>query len=133
MPAFGQSSLDRLKQAHPDLQRLLLEAVKYVDFSVICTYRGREDQEEAVASGASTKHFPASKHNRLPAVAVDLCPYRNGLQWKDREAFYFLGGYMKSLAIIMGIKIRWGGDWDGDNDFHDQHLIDLPHIELVEM
>ena len=131
MPVFGKVSTERLVQAHPDLQRLLNEAIKHIDFSVVCTYRGREDQEAACASGASTKHWPDSKHNSLPAIAADLCPYRGGLQWKDREAFYFLGGFLKGLASGMGIKIRWGGDWDGDNDFHDQNLYDLPHIELV--
>ena len=132
MPQFGKASLDRLSQAHPDLQRLCNEAIKHFDFSVVCSYRGREDQEKAFADGATTKHFPDSKHNCMPSLAVDLCPYRNGMQWTDREAFYLMGGYLKGLAIIMGIKIRWGGDWDGDNDLHDQRLYDLPHIEVVK-
>lgn len=131
MPSFGKSSLDRLSQAHPDLQRLCHAAIEIIDFAVVCSYRGQAEQEKAVADGASTKHFPTSKHNRLPSLAVDLCPYRGGMQWRDNEAFYYMAGIIKGLAASMDIAIRWGGDWDSDGDLHDQQLYDLPHIEVI--
>jgi peptidoglycan L-alanyl-D-glutamate endopeptidase CwlK len=28
--------------------------------------------------------------------------------------------------------IRWGGDWDGDQDFRDQTFDDLAHFELIK-
>jgi len=130
MARFGKASQERLMQAHPDLQRLLSEAIGHVDFSIVCSYRGREEQGKAVAQGKSKTPWPTSKHNHLPSLAVDLCPYRNGMKWNDREAFYYLGGILKGLSIAMGIPIRWGGDWDGDNDLHDQRFTDLPHFEI---
>jgi peptidoglycan L-alanyl-D-glutamate endopeptidase CwlK len=35
------------------------------------------------------------------------------------------------IAAKMGIKIRWGGDWDRDEELHDQTFFDLPHFELI--
>lgn len=132
MPKFGPKSLARRLELHPNLRGILDEAIQIIDFTIVCGFRGREAQEQAVKDGASTKHFPDSKHNRTPSLAADLCPYRNGLQWKDREAFYLLGGVLKTVAFKQGIKIRLGMDWDMDNDLHDNTLTDLPHIELAE-
>jgi peptidoglycan L-alanyl-D-glutamate endopeptidase CwlK len=36
------------------------------------------------------------------------------------------------VANTLGIKIRWGGDWNGDLQFRDEKFKDLPHFELVE-
>jgi hypothetical protein len=38
---------------------------------------------------------------------------------------------MRCAARVEGVKVRWGGDWDGDNDFHDNKPEDLPHIEAA--
>ena len=130
MPTFGTASKRRLAELHPDLQRVLLAAIQIMDFSVVCGYRGQADQEKAVREGKSTKHFPDSKHNTTPSRAADLCPYRGGLRWEDREAFYFLGGIILATARQLGIKVRLGLDWDGDGDLHDQTFHDLPHVEL---
>jgi hypothetical protein len=35
------------------------------------------------------------------------------------------------MASSMGIKIRWGGDWNGDWKVKDNHFDDLPHFELI--
>lgn len=45
--------------------------------------------------------------------------------------FYFMAGLVMRTADILNIKIRWGGDWDGDQDFMDQTFNDLAHFELV--
>jgi peptidoglycan LD-endopeptidase CwlK len=45
--------------------------------------------------------------------------------------FYFLAGLIKERADQLNIKVRWGGDWDNDNDFFDQTFYDLVHWELV--
>lgn len=45
--------------------------------------------------------------------------------------FYYMAGLAQKQADILGIKIRWGGDWDSDKDFFDQTFYDLVHIELV--
>ena len=32
----------------------------------------------------------------------------------------------------MGLKIRWGGDWDMDTQVKDNNFDDLPHFEIKE-
>jgi peptidoglycan L-alanyl-D-glutamate endopeptidase CwlK len=32
----------------------------------------------------------------------------------------------------MGIKIRWGGDWDSDGDINDNRFDDLVHVEIKD-
>ena len=44
--------------------------------------------------------------------------------------FYNFAGTVQGVAKMLNIKIRWGGDWDSDNDLKDQTLYDLPHFEL---
>ena len=129
MPSFSTRSKSNLNQAQPDLQRLFNEVIKHYDCTVICGHRSQEDQDKAVAEGKSKVRYPYSKHNSLPARAVDVVPYP--IDWDDREGFYAFGGFVKGVASQKGIKIRWGGDWDSDNDLHDQKFIDLPHFELA--
>jgi peptidoglycan L-alanyl-D-glutamate endopeptidase CwlK len=131
MPAFGKESLKNRGQLHPKLQALLDETIRIMDFTIVCGWRGQRDQDAAYKSGASTKKWPNSKHNKIPSEAADLCPYRKGLRWEDKEAFYLLSGILKTLAFKMGIKIRVGSDWDMDNDLHDQEFNDLPHVEVI--
>lgn len=126
---FGTKSLHELQTAHPDLQRLFIEVVKYYDCSVLVGYRGQAEQDEAFQTGCSKLKFPTSKHNKLPSLAVDVAPYP--INWDDKERFYHFGGFVKGLAISMGIMIRWGGDWDGNNNLRDQRFFDLPHFELI--
>ena len=133
MPFFGDKSKERLSQVHPDLQRLLNEVIKTYDCVILCGYRGKEEQEAALRDGKSRVHFPDSKHNHLPSLAVDVAPYP--VDWSDTKdsmkRWYHFVGYVKATAERMGIPIRCGADWDGDFDFKDQNFNDLPHFELV--
>lgn len=131
MPSFGIASKANLSSCHPDLQRLLNEAIKHVDFSVTCGHRGKADQDAAVIAGNSTVNWPNSKHNSLPSLAADIAPYHNGIKWDDVEGFTLLSGIIKGIAIMMGIKIRLGSDWDGDLEVKEHTFKDRPHIELV--
>ena len=56
---FGKTSSINLRQIHPDLQEILNEAIKYIDFSIICGHRNKADQDAAWHSGRSKKKFPA--------------------------------------------------------------------------
>jgi len=106
-----------------------------VDCTILCSYRGQEEQEQAVKDHASTKHWPDSKHNHLPSLAVDVVPYfpsRPHIRWGDKESSYLFVGFVKGIAKGMGIELRTGADWDGDFDTKDQGLIDLPHFEIKE-
>ncbi len=130
MPSFSKISAQRLSTCDPRLQALLREAIKHVDFSVLCGHRGVEEQEEAYRTGKSKARWPNSKHNTLPSVAVDVAPYP--VDWQDTARFARLAGYLERIAHEQGIAIRWGGDWDRDGRTNDERFIDMPHIELVD-
>jgi hypothetical protein len=126
---FGKTSKERLETCHPLLQEILNEAIKYVDFSVLCGERGEAEQEAAVESGASKLNYPDSKHNSSPSLAVDVAPYP--IDWDDIKRFAFLQGILIGIAMQKGIKVRSGVDWDSDGDITDHKFMDWPHLELV--
>jgi peptidoglycan L-alanyl-D-glutamate endopeptidase CwlK len=130
MASFGVRSKTRLQEAHPDLQRLFERVVQNFDCAVIEGHRDEEKQNALFNSGQSKVQWPNSKHNSTPSMAVDVCPYP--CDWDDAQEFYFFSGYVLGIAKEMGIKIRWGGDWDQDLDINDQNFNDLVHFELVE-
>lgn len=129
MPEFGPRSERALETAHPDLQRLFCEVIKHYDCSVLEGHRGQVAQEEAVQKGLSKTHWPDSKHNKVPSLAVDVAPWP--IDWNDTQRFYHFAGFVKGIAAMMNIPIRQGCDWDGDSDLKDQTFMDLPHVELL--
>lgn len=119
---------------HPDLQRVLTEAIKYFDFSILEGFRDEEAQNRAYAKGLSKVRWPLGKHNSNPSHAVDIAPYP--IDWSDErkatERFVLLAGVILCLAAQMNITIRWGGDWNRNNDTRDEKgFRDYPHFELV--
>ena len=129
MPAFGERSRSRLEQVHPLMRQLMERVVEVIDITVLTGHRTRDDQTEAYNTGKSKLQWPDSKHNQLPSSAVDIAPYPIPTGWKP-QTFYYVAGVVKAEAHHMGLKIRWGGDWDGDDDLHDQTFNDLVHFEL---
>jgi peptidoglycan L-alanyl-D-glutamate endopeptidase CwlK len=129
MPRLSNLSEQRLATCDERLQRLLREAIQHVDFTVLCGYRDRDEQDDAFRRGASTKRWPMSKHNRVPSVAVDVAPYP--VDWKDTARFARLAGYIERIAHEQGVSIRWGGDFDGDGRTSGERFIDMPHLEIV--
>ena len=86
----------------------------------------------------SKVQWPNSKHNLTPSLAIDATPYpipKNWGEdhWKDKARFYEFAAVIRYEAKRLGVKIRWGGDWDGDYDYRDQVFDDLVHFELVEV
>jgi peptidoglycan LD-endopeptidase CwlK len=128
MPSFGRASQFQLDSCHSDLQKVLKEAIKYVDFSVVCGFRNQADQDKAFAAGNSKLKWPHGEHNHLPSRAVDIAPYP--INWNDAEAFTLLSGVIYGIACMMGIKLRLGADWDGDFNTLEHKFKDRPHIEL---
>lgn len=125
--SFNQASRAKLAFAHPELQNLFLEAIQHVDCSILCSYRSNELQDEYYRTGFSKKKGGESKHNRKPSDAVDVIPYP--VDWRDRERFCYFAGIVMGIALKMGIKIRWGGDWDQDNKTQDETFSDMAHFE----
>lgn len=132
---FGTRSLACLATTHPALVKLMTRALELSaqDFTIICGYRNKADQEAAVARGASKVHYPNSAHNQTDAngkersCAVDILPYPF-TNWEDpemRKGWYRVHDAVAKASKELGIPYRWGGgvpdkafDWD------------LPHFEL---
>ena len=130
MNKFSDASKKRLATCHPDLQKVFNKVIENYDCTVTCGHRGKEEQDEAVRTGASKLAWPNSKHNSLPSKAIDVVPFP--IDWTDTSRFYHFAGFVLAVAQSMGVKLRWGGDWNGDLKFRDEKFKDLPHFELVE-
>jgi len=129
MPRFGNRSTRELNTLHDDLKEVLNEAIKYFDFSVIEGYRDEDKQFKMVQEGHSKLAFPKSKHNRVPSLAVDIAPYP--IDWEDTNRFSFFAGFIMGIAKQKGIELRWGGNWDRDEQMKENKFNDLPHLELL--
>jgi peptidoglycan LD-endopeptidase CwlK len=130
MPSFGKKSMERLKTCDQRLQDLFNEVIKNYDCSVLQGTRTKEEQDEFFRTGKSKVQWPNSKHNSSPSKGIDVSPYP--IDWDNTKRFYHFAGYVQGIADQMGIKLRWGGDWDNDFDLDDQSFMDLVHFELVD-
>jgi len=129
---YGPTSKRRLAECHIDIQVVFNRVILYRDCSVLVGHREQEAQQHAFDTGKSTLVWPESKHNKMPSDGVDVAPWFDvapHIRWNDRDSFYHFGGFVLGVAAELGIRLRWGGDWDGDQDLHDQKLMDLVHFE----
>ena len=134
MPKFSKRSRGRLDTCHPRLITLFDQVIKSYDCTILEGYRGKQAQDEMLRSGRSKLNYPKSKHNSSPSLAVDVVPYP--INWQNTERMRHFAGFVFGVASVMGIRLRWGGDWDGDvmttdNGLRDQSFMDLPHFELI--
>ena len=121
MPSLGKRSKKNRDECHVELQGVLDEAINHFDFSIICGFRGREEQERAFAEGNSKAQWGQSKHNVSPSMAFDVIPYPLGFE-ADDEDFYKMATYILGAASKRGVHLKWGG--------HFKSLKDLAHFEL---
>lgn len=135
MPKFGEQSLNRLSTCHQDLQLVMHEAIKEIDFTILHGYRSPEEQFEIykqgrrLVNGKWTKvgttfteldgKIKKSKHNYSPSLAVDIAPYP--IDWNDYERFRQLAKVVMRCSEDLGIKLKWGGNFTWK---------DLPHFQL---
>lgn len=131
MPSFGKISQERLATCHPDLQRICNEVIKIYDFTILEGERTLEQQQAYFKAGKSKLDGinKKSKHQNKPSLAVDIAPFP--VDWNDIKRFYFLAGLFIAKADELGIKVRWGGSWNGSFDFKQNKFNDLPHFELI--
>lgn len=138
MPHYSLESRRKLATCHEDLQRVFNEVIQHVDCTISEGYRSVERQTFLYSQGRTrpgkiiTNIDGVNKkgeHNYYPSHAVDATPWP--IDYADIEKQYYFGGYVMATADQLGILIRWGGDWDGDEEFEDQKLIDLPHFEVI--
>lgn len=128
MYSYSTRSRTKLANAHPQLQRVFNEVIKYTDITILETTRNKFKQTEAYKKGTSKVKYGDSAHNYMPAVAIDVAPYP--IDWNNEKRFIELSTIVRREAKRLMIPIRWGGDWDRDGDMTDQSFHDLPHYEL---
>lgn len=135
MPTFSSISRARLMECNYRIQKLFSEVVKEYDCTILEGHRSEARQRKLLEAGATTTMN--SKHLEYPSEAIDVSPYPIPDEWGEnnqleKAKFYHFAGYVQAKADELGVKIRWGGDWDGDKDFDDQTFFDLVHFELEE-
>mgnify|MGYP003674869344 FL=1 len=123
MAKFGRSSKERLSTCDEKLQKVFNEVIKYVDCSILEGHR-----DELFDEGKTKVKYPNGRHNHKPSRAVDVAPYP--IDWADRERFHLFAGFVLGIARSMGIKLRWGGDWNMNFEVDDNQFDDFPHFEL---
>ncbi|MCX5778750.1 MAG: M15 family metallopeptidase [Elusimicrobia bacterium] len=125
MPSFSKKSLEILNTCNEDLQKVLKEAIKVTDFTVLCGHRGEKEQNQAFENGTSKLKYPGSRRNKIPSEAADCAPWPVSWDPKDECRFYFMAGIILAAAKYLGKQVVWGGSWQGFKD--------LPHFELKKM
>jgi peptidoglycan L-alanyl-D-glutamate endopeptidase CwlK len=126
---FSQRSLNNLKNVDERLVKICNELIKRIDFTVIEGHRSLERQKELFDKGFSKIDgiSKKGKHNYSPSLAIDIIPYKKGLNPFDgtkesEKMFNDLAVEFKKVAKELNIKIVWGGDWVSFRD--------LPHFQL---
>jgi len=134
MAEFSSERSQRVRGELTDgLVAVVDKAIVHVDFSLICGLRTLEGQQHEFA----LKHthldgiIHKSKHQTVPkARAFDFVPYPlPDNDWMNRPLFTHYAGFFIGIAWEKGIELTWGGDWDNDFRWRDQHFHDFPHIE----
>ena len=118
--ALGQRSKDRLTGVHPDLVKIIEEAIKEspLDFSITEGLRTKERQKALFDAGKS--QTMNSRH--ITGKAVDIAVIKDGEVTWDFKHYQTVADHIKKIAKDMKIDLVWGGDW--------QSFKDGPHFEL---
>lgn len=138
--ALGSKSLAKLEGVHPDLVKVVKRAIQISDqdFMVLEGVRTPARQKELYAQGR-TKPGPkvtwtlTSNHFKQAdgfGHAVDLVPYP--VDWNTASKFTAIAKAMLVAADDLGVKLRWGGNWDGDDRPGEKGESDGPHFELAK-
>lgn len=129
MPDLGRDSERQLITCDPRIQQVFREVIKHFDCKIIEGHRGQVLQHKAFMEGKSELDWPRGKHNSIPSLAVDVMPYP--IHWKELDRMNYFAGFVMATALTLGIKMRWGKDWDGDTDLAEHKFQDGPHYELI--
>lgn len=140
---LGKRSLDNLKGVHPDLVKVMKEAITNspVDFTITTGLRTTTEQKAIFAQGRTKPGKIVTKADGVKNLsnhqdeadgkrdglgsAVDLYPFFEGsvqVNHKDTiKNLKLIATHIKATAKELGIPIEWGGDWK---------FIDYPHFQL---
>jgi len=137
---FNQRSIDNLKGVHPDLVKVLTEAIKTspCDFVITDGVRTTAEQQELYAKGRTKPGSIVTYRDGIKSksehqvredgfgYAVDLYPFFDGklqLSHKDTPKMQrLIANHIKSVGHELGIEIIAGIDF--------KKPFDPPHFEL---
>lgn len=146
MAVFSKRSLDNLKGVHPNLVKIMEEAIKDspVDFTITEGVRSAEKQQEYYSWGRTKRNPNTGNMTKVTYAdgvirksnhqvkadgyghAVDLYPFFEGkVQVNHKDTLLklnLIAGHIKATAKRLGINIVWGGDW--------KKPFDPPHFQL---
>ena len=136
MYKFGRESKKNMDGVDLDLVLVMRHALRYgiMDFSVVEGIRGRAEQNRYYDLKKSRVRWPHGKHNVTLVdpigKALDCVPYVKGRpSWNHYHCSVLAGGILLSAGIL-GVPLRWGGNWDMDGEpITDQDFQDLVHYE----
>ena len=141
MPEYGPESEKQLATCHQILQQVFRRVIADFDCSITQGHRGEAEQNAVLAAGMSTLPWPKGNHNAVPSMALDAHPYpwrvgedvdaQGALLPQGRERFLLFAGYVLGAARGMGIRMRWGGDWNRNWSTFDEKFKDWFHFELL--
>ena len=120
---WSNTSLAKLKTCDERLQAMadMMLSRSEFDLTITCGHRGKKEQQDAFDKGTSKAKFGQSKHNNLPSLAIDICPYP--INWDDKdERWRKMALNAMWCAGRLGFEIVWGGDF--------KSIKDMPHFEL---
>lgn len=128
---YSEVSKERLDTCDPRLRVLFAKVLADgFDHSILEGHRNKVRQNSLFAEGKTQVQFPDSLHNTFPSKAVDAQCYP--IDWGDRERQTYFAGQVMATAQLLGIPLRWGGDWDRDTEVKDNSFDDLCHFEIVD-
>ena len=132
MRKWGSRSLAVREQLTSNLQWVMDTLLEEVgDISLVCGHRNEQEQNALYPKYSKVK-WPNGKHNSMPSRAVDFQPYPYPAK---KEVLWASLAYYAGRAIEIGqrrdIKLRWGGDWNGNGDMTDTEFYDLFHLEEI--
>lgn len=137
MAVLGKQSKNNLKGVHPNLVKVIEEAIKEtpIDFTITSGVRTLKEQQALYAQGRTKPGGIVTKADGIKnksnhqakadgyGHAIDLCPYVNGqLDWDNENNFRVISAHVLATAKCLGIKVVWGGNF--------KSILDLPHYEL---
>lgn len=127
---FSKRSIDRAREVDPLLMAVAAVALSRssVDFGLTEEQsRSHAEQAEKVRRGVSRTMDSAHviKPGASFSTGLDLVPYVDGVftwgddHWRVKtkagaviEPFYEMASVMREAAIVVGVRLVWGGAWD---------------------
>lgn len=125
---FSQEEEKILATVDPRLVAVVRAAHARMPLRVIEGYRNEARQNKLFNEGKTKLRFPNSKHNTFPSLAIDIAPLP--VDFKNIQRFVDLSVIMFQEAKKRGVRLRWGGDWNRNNDWRDEKFLDMPHYEI---